>query len=113
MNKIKSLIASIALISILAIFSLSAYGAMTTISCSTYAVWNAQETQAYAKTDSYSPATPNYYINADITSNTGDHSYAYKHCTSGGSNSVSTSWVNVIYGGEDPLVSVNGGYWIP
>ena len=60
MKKIKALTAVIMIVSGLAICSLSAYGAMTTISCSTYAVWNAQETQAYAKTDSYSPATPNY-----------------------------------------------------
>jgi flagellar basal body-associated protein FliL len=113
MKKFKAVTAVIMIVFVLAICSLSAYGAMTTLSCSTYPVWNANETQAYAQTDSYSPATPNYSIFAEIYSNSGEYKYNSDFFATPGSHSVATEWVSVTYGAGLPLVSVNGGYWIP
>ena len=108
MNKIKSFLAILTIVIILVICSLSA---LATITTSTYAVWNATETKAYAKTDCYSPSATNFYIDAWIRSNTGEYKYKSKYCTTGGSNSVSTDWASVSYGLPLPLVEVGGDYW--
>ncbi len=112
MKKIKALTAVIMIVSVLAICSLSAYGAMTTISCSTYADWNAQETQVRAKTDTYAPSASHYYADAFIRVNTGCSDYNYAYFTAGGSNSVTTNWLYVNYAIEPPFVTnIDGGYW--
>ena len=108
MRDIRSFISVIVIISVFAVCALCAYASVFT---STYAVWNAKETAAYARTDSYTLSDTDYWIDADITSNTGDHSYAYKYCTQTGNDTVATSWVPVVYGAGLPLISVNGGSW--
>ncbi|MBQ6172524.1 MAG: hypothetical protein IJK34_07845 [Clostridia bacterium] len=111
MKKFKAITAVIMVVSVLAICSLSAYGAMMTISCSTSVIWNIPETQAYAKTSTYAPSASHYYADAWIESNTEDYRYAYAFFTTGGSNSVSTDWVSVSYDLPLPLITDKGGHW--
>ena len=110
MNKIKTIVS---IFVILTIFSVCALSSLATIvQTSTYPVWNVRETAAYGVTDGNAPNGFDYYIEVDIVSNIGDHSYSYKHCTLGGSDTVSSSWVNGEYGAGMPLITLNGGYWI-
>ena len=111
MKKFKAITAVIMVVSVLAICSLSAYGAMMTISCSTSVIWNIPETQAYAKTSTYAPSATNYSADAWIRTNTGDYRRAEASFSTGGSNSVSTDWAPVSYSLPLPLIVDYGGSW--
>lgn len=110
MSKIKTILSILVVVSIFSICMISSFA--TIVQISYYPVWNARETAAYGVTEGNAPNGFDYYISIDIVSNIGDHSYAYKHCSLGGSDTVSSSWVNVEYGAGMPLITLNGGYWI-
>ena len=107
MKKYKTFLSIIVLLVIIMICSLSAFASVTS---ETYTIWNAKETGAYAKTVGNAPTGTSYYVYADITSNTGDHSYSSTDAPNGGTAIAQTGTVYVEYGAGMPLVTVYGGH---
>ena len=108
MNKIKTLIAMCILVAIVATCALSAAASITS---TTSVIWNANETQASAKTVGSASANEEFYITAYIYSySTEEDAYAVKNSKGSTSTFVTAGPVNVTYPSPIPLVRYEGSH---
>lgn len=106
MNYFKKIISVLVIVSVLAIFAVSAAASLP---YTTSVYWNANETAAWAVTEGTGPSAQNFYVMAKITSSsTGQISIAYEDSNFTTYASVTTNQVPVTYPSSIPLVTYSG-----
>jgi len=110
MTKIKSLVA---LCIVVVIVSTCVFSSTAAVTSSTSVVWNANETQAWAKTVGYASVNEEFFLTAYIYSySTGEDAYSVGSSKGNTPFTVTAGPVNITYPSPIPLVQYEGTHGV-